>query len=101
MGQRGSVCEYDYHSGSHPDNLLQRKKPEMCGCCHGTGQKECSWCHGTGAMTLGDTLFCSEQGCRPCPVCTGSVSGGAQCPRVVLEKCSEVEVCRMFIILKR
>lgn len=54
-------------------NLVQRKKPEMCGCCHGKGQKECSWCHGTGAMTLGDTLFCSDQGCRPCPVCAGSV----------------------------
>jgi hypothetical protein len=55
-------------------------------------------------MTLGDTLFCSEQGCRPCPVCAGSVSGGAQCRRVVEKKAlklNEAEVCRMFVILKR
>ena len=57
----------------HP-SLLQRKGPEQCTCCRGCGETECLWCHGTGAMTVGDTLFCSEQGCKPCPVCHGSVS---------------------------
>lgn len=41
--------------GSTPTHLppclpaMQRKRPELCGSCGGTGEKECSWCHGTGA----------------------------------------------------
>lgn len=53
--------------------LQQRSKVEQCSCCRGSGDKECDWCHGTGAMTLGDTLYCSEGGCTPCPVCRGTV----------------------------
>lgn len=49
----------------------QRKRPERCECCSGSGERECVWCHGTGAMTVGDTLYCSETGCSPCPVCRG------------------------------
>ena len=54
--------------------LVQRKRPERCDCCAGSGERECAWCHGTGAMTVGDTLFCTHEGCRPCPVCRGNVS---------------------------
>lgn len=43
----------------------------MCTCCLGSKELECTWCHGTGVMTVGDQLFCSDQGCRPCPVCSG------------------------------
>lgn len=53
--------------------VLQRKRPERCECCSGSGERECPWCHGTGAMTVGDTLFCTHEGCRPCPVCKGGV----------------------------
>ena len=28
-------------------------------------------------MTLGDTLYCSDGGCQPCPICRGS--GGCKC----------------------
>lgn len=58
--------------------LLQRKRPELCDCCHGQGDRECLWCHGTGVMTVGDLLFCDDnEGCRPCPVCHGS--GSCKC----------------------
>ena len=47
----------------------RRTQPSPCECCRGTGELECSFCHGTGALTLGDTLYCSETGCQPCPAC--------------------------------
>ncbi len=47
----------------------RRSRPSPCECCRGTGELECSFCHGTGALTLGDTLYCSDQGCQPCPAC--------------------------------
>ena len=61
-------------SQSSPSSFffLQKKRPEKCECCAGSGERECFWCHGTGAMTIGDTIFCSEGGCQHCPVCNGS-----------------------------
>lgn len=47
----------------------QRSRPCPCECCRGSGEVECSFCHGTGALTLGDTLYCSDTGCQPCPAC--------------------------------
>lgn len=54
-------------------------KPERCADCRGTGELECRFCAGTGSMTVGDTLYCSETGCSPCPVCgaTGDVRCGS------------------------
>lgn len=56
------------------------QKPESCEPCRGSGLIECTWCHGTGALTVGDTLFCSSEGCKTCPVCHGT--GDCTC-----EKC--------------
>lgn len=54
-----------------------RPKPARCACCHGSGQRLCTWCRGSGALTLGDTVYCSETGCSPCPICTNT--GTVEC----------------------
>lgn len=67
----------------HLDLLLsvsQRGRPRPCECCRGSGERECAWCNGVGVLTLGETLFCSDQGCTSCPVCSGT--GSCKC-----EKC--------------
>lgn len=56
----------------------ESSKVEQCPCCRGSREQECNWCHGTGAMTIGETLYCSNTGCAPCPVCRGT--GSCQCP---------------------
>ena len=55
----------------------QRGRPRPCECCRGSGERECAWCNGVGVLTLGETLFCSDQGCSSCPVCRGTVRASA------------------------
>lgn len=55
----------------------ERRRPQQCTSCKGSGETECSWCHGTGHMTVGDQLYCSSTGCHPCPVCHGT--GAIKC----------------------
>lgn len=62
---------------AHPLGLTQRRKPSECSLCSGSGEVECQFCHGTGVMTVGDRLFCNNQGCHACPVCKGS--GACKC----------------------
>lgn len=79
LTQRDKYSKLASHLQLVYDATEKRSKVEPCGTCRGSGEQECNWCHGTGAMTIGDTLYCSNGGCAPCPVCRGT--GACKCPK--------------------